>query len=249
MKIMRKIIQIDDELCDGCGQCVPGCAEGALQIVDGKARMISDNLCDGLGACIGECPNDALKIIERDADDFDEAAVEKHLAEHRPEEKAKPKPPMGHVCPSAKIHSFTPPSPCQAANKPGALDGGESALSHWPIQIRLIPPTAPFLKGADLLVLADCCGAAYPPLHEELIKGRVVMMGCPKFDDAQDYIDKFADIFKVADINSVTAAVMEVPCCAGLPIIVQRGMEAAGKNIPIEKVVISLKGKRKESDL
>ncbi len=245
MKIMRKIIKIDDELCDGCGQCVPGCAEGALQIVDGKARMISENLCDGLGACIGECPNGAMQIIEREADDFDEAAVEKHLSQQEAEEK----PTMPCGCPSSGIQTFAPSTstPCQAANKPGAVDGGASALSHWPIQIRLIPPTAPFLKGADLLVLADCCGAAYPAV-QELIKGRVVMMGCPKFDDAQDYIDKFSQIFKVADVKSVTSVIMEVPCCAGLPMIVDKGMEIAGKNIPMETVVISTRGERKESD-
>ncbi|MCP4688232.1 MAG: 4Fe-4S ferredoxin [Desulfobacterales bacterium] len=241
MKIMRKIIEIDDERCDGCGECVPGCAEGALQIVDGKARMISDNLCDGLGACIGECPNDALKIIEREADDFDEVAVEKHLSQQKAEEK----PVMAHGCPSAKIQTLAPSTPCQAANKPGGLESAASTLSHWPIQIRLIPPTAPFLKGADLLVLADCCAAAYPAV-QELMKGRVVMMGCPKFDDAQDYVNRFSEIFKAADVKSVTSVIMEVPCCGGLPMIVGKGMENAGKTIPMETLVISTRGERVE---
>ena len=146
-------------------------------------------------------------------------------------------------CPSTNIETFAPASSCKEANIPGSFQDEESALSHWPVQIRLVPATAPFLKGADLLVLADCCGIAIPTLHRDLLKGRVVMIGCPKFDDVEEYIDKFADIFKTADINSVMAVVMEVPCCSGLPMIVKKGMEAAGKNIPIEELVISRTGK------
>ena len=242
MKILRKIIEIDEELCDGCGQCVPGCAEGSLQIVDGKAKMVSENLCDGLGACIGECPTGALKIVEREADEFDEEAVEKYLTEKEAEKQKEPTM-LACGCPSTNIQTFAPASSCKEANIPASFEGEESALSHWPVQIRLVPATAPFLKGADLLVLADCCGIAIPTLHRDLLKGRVVMIGCPKFDDVEEYIDKFADIFKTADINSVMAVVMEVPCCSGLPMIVKKGMEAAGKNIPIEEVVISTRGK------
>lgn len=242
MKVLRKIIEIDEELCDGCGQCVPGCAEGSLQIVDGKAKMVSDNLCDGLGACIGECPTGALKIVEREADEFDEEAVEKYLAEQE-EEKQKEPEMLACGCPSTNIQTFAPASSCKEANIPASFQGEESALSHWPVQIRLVPATAPFLKGADLLVLADCCAIAIPTLHRDLLKGRVVMIGCPKFDDVEEYISKFADIFKTAGIRSVTAVVMEVPCCSGLPMIVKKGMEAAGKIIPIEEVVISTRGK------
>ena len=242
MKTLRKIIEIDEELCDGCGECVPSCAEGSLQIVNGKAKMVSDNLCDGLGACIGECPTGALKIVEREADEFDEEAVEQYLAE-KEEEKQKEPTMLACGCPSTNIETFAPASSCKEANIPGSFQDEESALSHWPVQIRLVPATAPFLKGADLLVLADCCGIAIPTLHRDLLKGRVVMIGCPKFDDVEEYIDKFADIFKTADINSVMAVVMEVPCCSGLPMIVKKGMEAAGKNIPIEELVISRTGK------
>jgi len=242
MKTLRKIIEIDEELCDGCGQCVPGCAEGSLQIVDGKAKMVSDNLCDGLGACIGECPNGALKIIEREAEKFDEEAVEKYLAEKEAEKQKGPAT-LACGCPSTNIQMFAPVSSCREANIPASFEDGKSALSHWPIQIRLVPATAPFLKEADLLVLADCCAIAIPTLHRDLLKGRVVMMGCPKFDDIQEYIDKFADIFKTANIKSVMAVVMEVPCCSGLPMIVKKGMEAAGKNIPISEMVISTRGK------
>ena len=242
MKRLRKIIEIDEELCDGCGQCVPGCAEGSLQIVDGKAKMVSDNLCDGLGACIGECPNGALRIVEREAEEFDEEAVEKYLAE-KEAAKQKQQPVLACGCPSTNIQTFAPVSSCREANIPAGFEDGESALSHWPIQIRLVPATAPFLKGADLLVLADCCGVAIPTLHKDLLKGRVVMIGCPKFDDIQEYVEKFADIFKTADIKSVLSVVMEVPCCSGLPMIVKKGMEAAGKNIPIKELVISTRGK------
>jgi NAD-dependent dihydropyrimidine dehydrogenase PreA subunit len=242
MKTLRKIIEIDEELCDGCGQCVPSCAEGSLQIVNGKAKMVSDNLCDGLGACLGECPTGALKIVEREADEFDEEAVEQYLAE-KEEEKQKEPTMSACGCPSTNIETFAPGSSCKEANIPGSFQDEESALSHWPVQIRLVPATAPFLKGADLLVLADCCGIAIPTLHRDLLKGRVVMIGCPKFDDVEEYIDKFTDIFKTADINSVMAVVMEVPCCSGLPMIVKKGMEAAGKNIPIEELVISRTGK------
>ena len=242
MKRLRKIIEIDEELCDGCGQCVTGCAEGSLQIVDGKAKMVSDNLCDGLGACIGECPNGALRIVEREAEEFDEEAVEKYLAE-KEAAKQKQQPVLACGCPSTNIQTFAPVSSCREANIPVGFEDSESALSHWPIQIRLIPATAPFLKGADLLVLADCCGVAIPTLHKDLLKGRVVMIGCPKFDDIQEYVEKFADIFKTADIKSVLSVVMEVPCCSGLPMIVKKGMDAAGKNIPIKELVISTRGK------
>lgn len=235
MKVVRKIIEIDEELCDGCGQCVTGCAEGALQIVEGKARVISDNLCDGLGACIGECPTGALEIVEREAAPFDEEAVEALLAKR----KTEPQPfPMGG-CPSAGLKVFAPTEPEVSR---ASTDAPPSALGHWPIKIRLVPPTAPFLKGADLLVLADCGAAAFPALHQEALKGRVVMMGCPKFDDVQFYVDKFTDIFTHAGIRRITLMRMEVPCCAGLFAIVQKALDNAGAHIPMEEIVVGVKG-------
>ncbi len=241
MKVMRKIIQIDEERCDGCGQCVPSCAEGAIEMVDGKARIVADKYCDGLGACLGECPNDALTVIEREADDFDEEAVEEYL-----KEKEKTAPPAAHPvpggCPSAQIQNFIPSTPCQAANAPVGQSSASSELSHWPIQIRLVPPTAPFLKGADLLIAADCTPIAYPNFHQDFLKGKVVMVGCPKFDDVDGYIQKFTDIFREADIKSITAVVMEVPCCSGLPMIIKKAMDASGKDIPLEEAVISTRG-------
>jgi len=220
---------------------VPSCAEGAIEIVDGKARLVAEKYCDGLGACLGECPNGALTVVEREAEEFDEEAVEEYLSsktqDESPEEAA-----MACGCPSAQIKAFGPSASFQEANEPALQASAVSALSHWPVQIRLVPPTAPFLKGADLLVAADCTPVACPNFHQDFLKGKAVMVGCPKFDEIQDYIQRFADIFNTADINSITVVVMEVPCCQGLPIIVEKGMEMAGKRIPMEKVVISARG-------
>jgi len=147
-------------------------------------------------------------------------------------------------CPSSTLQIFEPFAPRREADRPDDIEetGGASSLTHWPIQIRLVPATAPFLKGADLLVIADCTAVALPTLHHDLLKGKVVLMGCPKFDDVQDYIRRFTDIFTTAGIRSVTTIVMEVPCCSGLPAIVKKGMEAAGKEIPLEEIVVSTRG-------
>lgn len=244
MKANRKIIKIDDELCDGCGVCVPSCAEGAIEVVDGKARVVAEKYCDGLGACLRECPKGALTVEEREAEEFDEKAVEEHLSASEKEKPAQGIP-MAHGCPSAKLQTF--------AAKPLGEEVPTlqaSALSHWPVQIRLVPPTAPFLKGANLLVAADCAPVAYPNFHRDFLKGKAVMVGCPKFDDVQGYVDKFTDIFRSANIRSVTVLDMEVPCCSALPKIVRRGMELAGKSVPMEEVVISARGeilKREEA--
>jgi len=241
MKVIRKIIHIDEDLCNGCGNCVPACAEGALEIIDGKARVIADIYCDGLGACLGECPTGALTIEERQADEFDEHAVDEMLAQ-KPKAPEAPKvlPMAAGGCPSARMVQSFGAVPAAA---PNAGEPAESALSHWPVQIMLVPPTAPFLKGADLLVLADCVPVAFPTLHRDFLQGKRVMLGCPKFDNAQAYIDKFAQICKQSGIRSITSVVMEVPCCAALPVIVQKGMERSGVKIPMEEVVISVRGK------
>lgn len=238
MKITRKIIEIDDELCDGCGQCVPSCAEGAIQMVEGKARLVSEKYCDGLGACLGECPNGALSIVEREAEDFDEGAVEQHLRT-RQETPSLEKETMACGCPSSLIQTFSPmPSP--ERSREAEVSG--TALSHWPVQIRLVPPSAAFLKHADLLVAADCVPVAYPHFHRDFLKGKVVMIGCPKFDDVEGYVEKFTDIFRAGDIKSVTVLYMEVLCCSVLPRIVKQAMEAAGRKAPIREIVISAKG-------
>ncbi len=229
MKKMRKIIEIDEELCTGCGECVPGCAEGSLQIIDGKAKLVGENLCDGLGACIGTCPTGALTIVEREAEEFDEKAVEEFLAKQKEQ--------AGGGCPSAQIKTMQPINPCQAANKPTSQQG--SSLSHWPVQIRLIPPTAPFLENCDLLIVADCSAVAYAGLQEDFIKGRVVMMGCPKFDDQQMYVDRFREIFATRKLNSVTILIMEVPCCGSMLEIVRKAYTDAKGTVPVKQVVVN----------
>jgi ferredoxin len=246
MKIKRNIIEIDEEKCDGCGQCIISCAEGALELVDGKAKLVAEKYCDGLGACLGECPTGALQVIQREAEDFDEEAVEHYLEQKKASEPAPQ--PMACGCPSAHIQTFERPGSCQAANQPVTQASETSALSHWPIQIRLVPPTAPFLKNADLLVAADCTPIAYPNFHRDFLAGKAVLMGCPKFDDAHAYVEKFAQIFSAASIKSVSVVVMEVPCCSGLPLIVKKGMEMAGKTIPMDRIVVSTRGEvlRKE---
>jgi NAD-dependent dihydropyrimidine dehydrogenase PreA subunit len=244
MKVVRKIIEIDEELCDGCGQCVTGCAEGALAIIDDKARVIADSLCDGLGACIGECPTGALQIIERQAEEFDEEAVETHLEQQT--RKAKLTAPLsGGGCPSAGIQLFAPRF--QGASLAAGTAAGEetpSSLTHWPIKIRLVPPHAPFLKGADLLVLADCGAIAFPTLHRDLLQGRVVLAGCPKFDDLALYEERFTKIFQQAAIRTVTVVRMEVPCCAGLPALVMKSLKNSGADVSVEEIVISPQGRR-----
>ncbi|OQX11510.1 MAG: 4Fe-4S ferredoxin [Desulfobulbaceae bacterium A2] len=239
MKTMRKIIEINEELCNGCGQCVPDCAEGSLEIIDGKARLVAEKYCDGLGACLKSCPTGALQVVERESEAFDEHAVEAYLA-------AKNQPPAPTAtpsgCPSAKIQLFSPSAgPCQTANTP-TRQQGTSALGHWPVQIRLIPPTAPFLHGCDLLVAADCSAVAYAGLQQDFLRGRVVMMGCPKFDDAAMYVQRFTDIFRSAAIKSLTLLIMEVPCCGTMSSIIAQALSQSGATIPVREVVIGTDG-------
>lgn len=240
MKQTRHIIEIDEELCDGCGQCVPACEEGAIQIVGGKAKLVGEKYCDGLGNCLGECPTGALKVVEREADPFDEEAVRELLAA---QEKGETKVHSG--CPSAQMQQF---SACAQANMP--QEQTASALSHWPVQIKLIPPHAPFLQNADLLVTADCAPIATAEYHSRFLPGRVALMGCPKFDDLQEYLDKFVDIFSRGDISSVTVLSMEVPCCSGLLGMIQKARAVSGTTVPIRSVVLSTQGQvREEQDI
>ncbi len=246
MKIKRKIVNIDQEKCNGCGDCVTACAEGAIELVNGKAQLVAEHYCDGLAACLGECPQDAISIIEREADAFDVQAVEDHLAHTKNLKfeisnlKSSSEATLPCGCPSTQIQMFQGACGCNEEQTTGKQI--PSALTHWPVQIKLVPPTAPFLKDADLLVASDCTPVAYPNFHEELLKGRVIMMGCPKFDDTDEYIKKLADIFKSVHIKSITIAIMEVPCCSKMPLIIQKGMELAGKEIPAEVIVISARG-------
>ncbi len=244
MAKIRKIVEIDEELCNGCGECAIACAEGALEIRDGKAHLIKESYCDGLGACLSGCPQGAVRVIEREADEFDPEAVEEHLEKQKAGQKLADPVELAAACscPSARVETFLKgplPSRGPAQKEKGP---GNSELSHWPIQIRLVPPSAPFLKGADLLIVSDCAPVACPDFHRLFVGGKAVLLGCPKFDNAQEYVKKFAEIFSVANIKSVTVIDMEVPCCSAMPAIVQKGMKEAGKDIPIEEVVISVRG-------
>ena len=239
MKVMRKIIEIDEEKCDGCGNCVPACAEGAIQIIDGKAKVVADKYCDGLGACLGDCPQGALKLIEREADEFDEEAVEEMLKAQKAQKLSVPV--NGGGCPSARMKTFPMAGPGPAGVKEIA-PGGPSALGHWPVQIRLVPAGAPFLRDAELLIAADCVPVAYPSFHADFLKGKAVMIGCPKFDDAQAYVDKLAEVFAGSGIKSITSVVMEVPCCAGMAGIIKKALEKAGVEIPFKEITISARG-------
>ncbi|MFP4041052.1 MAG: ATP-binding protein [Desulfosudaceae bacterium] len=244
MTTTRKIIEIDEEKCDGCGQCVPACAEGAIQIINGKAKVINDRFCDGLGACLGECPRNALKLVEREAAEFDEAAVEEHLRQvARRDKKQNNSDTLACGCPSTRMETFArPKGTCETANQPAAVSGQRSSLGHWPVQIRLIPPGAPFLKKADLLVTADCVPVAYSSFHADFLKDKTVMIGCPKFDDMDSYLEKFTEIFKTAAVKRVTAVIMEVPCCAGLPGMLKKALARAGVDLPVNQVIISSQG-------
>lgn len=249
MKLKRKIVEIDEERCNGCGQCVEACAEGAIQIVNGKAKLVSETYCDGLAACLGECPVDALRIVEKEAEAFDADAVPRKPIQAgtaggsvegtAPDTQTGPTLPCG--CPSTKVEIFS--SPRDTANKPLIQEDNNSVLAHWPVQIRLVPPSAPFLRSAHLLVASDCTPVAYPRFHRDFIEGKTVLVGCPKFDDADDYADRFSEIFKTAGIRSVTIVVMEVPCCSKMPLIVRQGMRKAGVQIPTEVVVVNTRGK------
>ncbi len=238
---MRKIIEINEELCDGCGKCVPDCAEGALKIVDGKVKVLADIYCDGLGACLEACPTDALKIVEREADEFDEEAVVELL-------KSKQDIAQASIT-TLGLAGLKMETPCQAANKPRFdLAPGKtgSALSHWPVQIRLVSAQAPFLQNADLLVAADCVPVAYPHFHRDFLADRVIMMGCPKFDDVNGYVQKFVEVFQKAKPKSIKLAIMEVPCCGGMRMIVKEALKQAGQDIPVEEVVVTARGEIKD---
>lgn len=271
--IQRKIVQIDEEKCDGCGLCVPACEEGAIRIVGGKARLVSDVYCDGLGACLGHCPRDAITIVERDSLPFNEDAVAQHLSRLRatasgldnapanrsnaaslpvytdrqqavaPRQAAAAAPSLG--CPGSRAMSFG----AQAADMsdrrlpPGADAAPEpSRLANWPVQLHLVPPHAPYLRNADLLLVADCVPFACAGFHRRFLQGQPVVIGCPKLDDSQFYVEKLKQIIATAGIRSIHVLHMEVPCCLGLVHIARAAIQASGTDVPLEDTTISLRG-------
>jgi ferredoxin len=298
---VRKIIEIDEDKCNGCGLCIPNCPEGALQNIDGKARLISDLFCDGLGACIGECPVEAIKVIEREAEPYSEtnvmenivkqgknviAAHLKHLKDHnetellseatkylkdnnienpleeREEEGIEQEKRLLCGCSGSKVmdlreeesekrseagiklHEKVKES--SKAEKIGELlkqlIERESKLRQWPVQITLVPPNAPYLKGADLLIAADCVPFAYAGFHEDMLEGKILLVGCPKLDDSEFYLKKITEIIKQNDLKSITVVYMEVPCCFGLLSIVRQALKDSGKDISVKEINIGIKG-------
>lgn len=279
---IRKIIHIDEDKCDGCGNCIPSCAEGALAIVDGKAKVIKDMFCDGLGACLGHCPQDALTIIEREAEAFDEDAAMEHVRKtghdallqgdgvtvasgcpsgkvevFEPKAQAEdsggcpcsgPMPrakgtemkpqTLGCGCPGSAMRTFEP-APAAKDEETGSL---ASQLTHWPIKLRLVPPNAPFLQNADLLLAADCAPGAAGNFHQGMLKGRALTLACPKFEDREASVAKLADILGQARPRSLTVVRMEVPCCTGLSQIADEAIQRAGVDVIREDMVISRQG-------
>lgn len=257
--MLREIVRIDEELCDGCGECVPACAEGALQIIDGKAKLVADNLCDGLGACLGHCPRGAIIIEQRAADPFDEAAVAEHIQRTWARDAAGPAPvahtlpsrphgahgsppvmPNAHSgggCPGSRLATFGAPAVGPPAGHPGP-----SQLRQWPVQFHLVPPTAPFLQDADLLLAPDCVPFAYAGFHQDLLAGKVLLVGCPKLDDTRPYLDKLQAVLTHNSIRRLTVAVMEVPCCNGFVHLARQALAASGAAVPLEILVVGTRG-------
>lgn len=251
----RKVVQIDESKCDGCGLCIPACAEGALQIVQGKARLVADVYCDGLGACLGECPQGAITVVEREAEPFDEQAARRRAAglaaDRAPAgEEAKRSP---AACPGAtgrglQLDLIGPqphqaPSPDERGSAEGPPAAGSSRLGNWPVQLHLVSPDAPFLKDADLLLVADCVPFALADFHTRFLGKRPVVVGCPKLDDADLYVGKLARIVTAAEIHRITVVHMDVPCCTGLVRIAERALQGCGRSVPLEEVTISIRGK------
>ncbi|MFP4663747.1 MAG: ATP-binding protein [Bacteroidales bacterium] len=288
----RDIIKINEDLCNGCGACIPNCHEGALQMIDGKARLISDLMCDGLGACIGHCPQDAITIEKREAVPYDEIAVIKdmvgkgkntvkahlqHLWEHDqhefvqqginylkkhkdeldftleevlPGEEKQPEScghshSGGHACPGSAIKEMNRSSAPTAA----AQVSGESTLEHWPVQLHLANPEAAYFKGADLLIAADCTAFSMGNFHDKLLKGRKLVIACPKLDSNQNsYLDKLTHIFANAGLNTVTVAIMEVPCCGSLSQLVMTAMQGSGNQVPVKQIIVGVDGEIRQEN-
>lgn len=242
---IRKIVNIDEDKCNGCGLCVPNCAEGAIKIIDGKAKLLAENLCDGLGACLGECPQGAITITEREADEFDESAVHDHLGRKEESSCSNHSNHGGGGCPGSQAREISREKNNASSEMVSFGDIEvkiKPQLTQWPVQLMLVPERAPYFENADLLITADCVPFAYPNYHLELLKGKKVVVGCPKLDDNGYYVEKLTSIVKNNNINSVTVAFMEVPCCGGIVMAAERAIQSSGKNIPLSKLRISING-------
>ncbi len=236
--MIRRIVSINEEKCNGCGVCIPACHEGAIQIVDGKAKLLEDKLCDGIGDCLGECPLDAIEIIERDADEYDDDAVKEHLSQLAEKNKSHNKHKVPCGCPGTMSRMFEDQSD-EASDEDIDV---KSTLRQWPVQLSLVPVNAPYFENAELLVAADWAPFAYGNFHQ-LQKGKAIAIGCPKLDDGNRYVDKLTQILKSNNIRKITVARMEVPCCGGLNSIVNEAISRSGKDIPVDTKSLSIQGK------
>jgi len=233
--VIRKIVKIDEEKCNGCGQCVPACAEGALQIIDGKARLVSDIYCDGLGACLGECPQDAITIEERESRPFDEAAARHHVEQTEAQSTDLPCGCPGSMAREIKVE----PARTERTDDCSV----PSQLGNWPVQLKLVAPNAPYFQGADLLLVADCVPFALAGFHSRLLRGRPVVVGCPKLDDPDFYAEKLTELLKQSNVNSLTVVQMEVPCCSGLTRIAEAALTSSGSTVAARDITVSIDGK------
>ena len=230
--VLRNIVNIDEEKCDGCGKCVNACAEGAIQIIDGKAKLVSEVYCDGLGACIGHCPQNAITVERRDVNEFDEQAAKAHVVE----KKILPK--LEFVCPGIMSKNLRDKAEkTESESVPVA-----SQLSHWPVQLKLVSPQASYFANADLLLVADCVAFAMGDFHNKFLKGHTIVIGCPKLDDSGYYIEKLAEILKMNRLHSLTVIHMEVPCCSGLTSIAREAIIKNKEKISFDDITIDLRG-------
>lgn len=259
---VRKVVRIDEEKCNGCGLCVPNCAEGALAVVDGKARLVGDSYCDGLGACLGECPQGAITVQQREAEAFDPEAVAARLAaESRPHQaathgapqRAAPAEPCAGGCPGARVTQLAGRTPAAsdhgaqgdsgtAGGQDRAASGGRSRLGHWPVQLALVPVEAPFYQDAELVLAADCAAFTMGDFHERLLEGRALAITCPKLDDLEPYVAKLAEILRRNAIRGLVLVHMEVPCCGGIVHLARQAAALSGRRIPARDVTIGIGG-------
>jgi len=271
--VKRNIVEIDEDKCDGCGLCIPDCPEGALQVIDGKARLVSDLFCDGLGACLKTCPEGAMQVVEREAEPYEERKVMEnivkkgpntikahleHLKEHGEtaflkeateflKEKGIENPikePLGCGCVGSMVKEIKVEE-CTNESDDNCQTRQKSELRQWPIQLNLVPPNAPYFEGSDLLIAADCVPFANANFHSDYLKDKTLLIGCPKLDDARHYQEKLTEIFKANEIKSITVMHMEVPCCFGLKQLVEGALSESGKEIPLTNTIISLNGEEK----
>lgn len=256
IRIVRKIVKIDEDKCDGCGLCVSACAEGALQIIDGKARLVSDKYCDSLGACLGECPQEAILIEEREAEPFNEEAVKEHLSGgntlHMEPQCGCPgaavrqferKESLPCGCPSGAVAEFNATRNTDEMKIPESRQ--PSRLGHWPVQLTLVPPKAPFLQGADVLLAADCTAFSYGAFHRDFLADHTLLVACPKLDNYDAHLDKLTEILRQSDIRSLTVLRMEVPCCAGLTRMAMQAILSSNKTVPFKEVILGIRGEVK----